>query len=305
MRFEQLRYLEAAVRTGSLRKAAAETGVSQPTVTQQIQRLEEELDVVVLVRRPSGVVPTDAGLALLPHVRQALQAESGLHQEASAISGLHRGHLRLGAIPAASRLFVPQTIRRFRQAYPRVEFAVTEAGSGPIRDAVVSGELDLGVLARWKNNDGGVPGLRVEDLFDGPYTICVPMGHRLQGRDSVRAADLAGETFVVVQNGQLLREAFKRISATVDVTIIYETNTSESARRTVDAGVGICIQFSIGEDQAHYPNSRALLLDEPWARAAIAIVQRQDELPTPAMKVFLALVREEAASAVQGGDSRV
>jgi len=295
MRFDQLRYLDAAVRTGSMRRAAAETGVSQPTVTQQIQRLEEELDVVLLVRRPSGVAPTDAGLALLPHVRQALQAENGLHQEASALSGLHRGRLRLGTIPMASQLFVPRTVKRFREAYPRVAFEVTEAGSGGVRDGLMSGVLELGVLARWKSAPPA-SGLRVHDLLEGQVRICVPVGHRLQGRQSVVTADLAGEAFVVVERGQLLREVFERIAATVEVTAIYQTNASESARRIVDAGVGISVQGGFGAEQAD--PSTSLLLDEPWAQVAIAVAQRRDEMPTPAMKVFLALVREEASQSV-------
>ena len=297
MRFDQLKYLDAAIRLGSLRQAAAALGVSQPTMTQQLKRLEEELDIVLLVRRPTGVVPTDAGMMLLPHVRQALQAENGLHQEASAISGLHRGRLRLGTIPLG-QTFVPRTLRRFREAYPRVNFEVLEGGTGQIREKLLTGEIDLGVFARWRDERTDEHGLHTEDLLQGTYTICVPHGHRLQDRTSVVASDLAGEAFVVVQQGQLLREAFERIAAQVDVTVIYQTNTSESARRTVDAGLGISIQAAIGR-QADYRSSVAIPLAEPWALVAISIARRQHEQPTPAMHVFTRLIREESTNRLE------
>ena len=291
MRFDQLKYLDAAVRLGSLRRAAAELGVSQPTLTQQLQRLEEELDIVLLVRRPTGVVPTDAGAILLPHVRQALQAENGLHQEASAISGLHRGRLRLGTIPLG-QAFVPRTLRRFREAYPRVNFEVLEGGTGQIRERLLNGELDLGVIARWRDEKSNAHGLHTEDLIQGGYAICVPRGHRLEDRTSVSTSDLAGEAFVVVQRGQLLREAFERIAEQVDATIIYQSNTSESARRTVDAGLGISIQAELGL-KADYRSSVAIPLAEKWAHVAICVARREHEQPTPAMNVFTRLIREE------------
>ena len=81
MRFEQLRYLEAALRTGSFRQAAKELGVPQPTITNQIQRLEEDLGVVLVLRTAQGVRPTYAAERILPHAEAAIQAENLLRQE--------------------------------------------------------------------------------------------------------------------------------------------------------------------------------------------------------------------------------
>lgn len=294
MRFEQLHYFEAAARAGSLRRAAAELGVSQPTLTQQIQRLEEELNLVLLLRRPTGVSLTEGGRALLQHVRRALQAESGLLQEAGAITGLHKGRLRLGAIPVAGQLFLPQTVRRFQSTYPGVEFVVIESGSGLIRDGLASGGLDLGILASWTEGGWSYDDeLRTDELFSGVYTICVPPDHRLAAAQSVRASDLAGEAFVVVEQGQVLRAVFERIAAQVPVSIVYETNSGASARRTVDAGVGITIQSELSSWGPQRYTSVALRLEEPWSRTSVVLACRRDEQPTPAMVTFIQLVRAQ------------
>ena len=298
MRFEQLKYFDAAIRFGSLRAAATKMGVAQPSLTQQIRRLEEELDVTLLIRRPTGVIPTDAGLSLLPYVRLALQAEDGLHQEASAISGLHTGRLRLGILPLAGRTFIPAVVRQFRLAYPRVHFEVTETGSGDVRDAMLAGELDLGVMSQWKHNNKHDNSLRFEELFEGRVDVCVPRGHRLESRTSLLSSDLAGEAFVVLRKGHLLREEFDRIAETTDVSAVYTTNSSDSARRIVDAGVGISLHSSLAEtlgEQSDYQNSVAIPFVEPWAKSSMGIVRRLHEQSTPAMKVFLRLLRAEAA----------
>ncbi|WP_431952240.1 LysR family transcriptional regulator [Nocardia lijiangensis] len=93
MRFEQLRYLVAAVQEGSLRRAAASLDLSQPAVSDQIRRLEEELGLVLMTRGSSGVRPTYAAELIMPHVRSVLRAESAIRAEASAISGLTSGHI--------------------------------------------------------------------------------------------------------------------------------------------------------------------------------------------------------------------
>jgi LysR family hydrogen peroxide-inducible transcriptional activator len=291
MRFEQLHYFETAARVGSLRRAAAELGVSQPTLTQQIQRLEEELNLVLLTRHPTGVALTEGGRALLPHVRRALLAEGGLLQEAGAITGLHKGRLRLGAIPVVGQLFLPEAVRSFQDTYPGVEFVVIESGSGSIRDGLASGALDMGILASWPEGGWSYDEFRTEELFSGVYTICVPPDHRMAGAKSVRVSDLAGESFVVVEQGQVLRAVFERIAAEVPVSIVYESNSGASARRTVDAGVGITIQSELSNWGPQRYTSVALRLDAPWSHTSVVLACRRDEQPTPAMLTFIQLIR--------------
>jgi len=295
MRFKQLEYFEMAVRVGSLRRAAIELGISQPTLSQQIQRLEEELNVVLLFRAPTGVVATDAGRSLLPHVRQALRAENELRQEASEIAGLRQGKLRAGVIPTASHLFLLRAVRKFQETYPGIAFEVIEAGSGQISDWLISGEVDVGVLGHW---EGGTmlstDELQSEVLASGFYSICVPPGHRLAEADLVRVEDLAGESFVVVEQGQVLREIFEKIASQVKVKIVYETNSSLFARRAVDAGIGISIQSALGATQGEGHESIAIRLAESWATGSVVLMRRRFEQPTHAAVKFIQVVREAA-----------
>lgn len=297
MRLEQLRYAEVTFRAGSLRKAAQELGVAQPSLSQQIQRLEEELGVVLLIRRPNGVRPTDAAIAILPHIRTALRAEAHLRQEASAISGLREGRVRLGSIATASRTLLPRVVRRFQQEHPSIHFQVTEGGSVLIRDQVASGDLDVGIVSHLLEDKHGMAGLFVEDIADGRMVVCIPAGHRLWGRTAVTAADLAGEAIIAFHPGYILRTVYDHLATRQEVHAVYYTDSSETARRMVSAGVGIALLSRLGtsDDSAVSAGRIGFLpLQEPWAESRMSVVRRADEQPPPAVRALLRIVRHEA-----------
>ena len=239
MRFEQLRYLEAAMRLGSVRRAATELGIAQPSVSAQIQRLEEDLGVVLLVRDSRGVRPTDAAEAVLPHLRAALRAEDAMRQEAGAITGLRAGRVRLGSISAASHRVLPVVVRRFQREHPNIHFQVTERGSTAICEEVAAGHFDVGIVSRFLRDYAENPGLRYVDLARGRIVLSLRGDHQLAGRSSVSAADLQGQAMVVFHRGYLLRAAFDALAERCDVHAVYYTDSAETAHRMVAAGVGL------------------------------------------------------------------
>lgn len=296
MRIEQLRYADTAIRLGSLRKAAQELGITQPSLSQQIQRLEEELGIVLLIRRPNGVRPTDAATAVLPHMRVALRAEESLRQEASAISELREGRVRLGSIATASRTLLPAVVRRFQREHPSIRFQVTEDGSEVIRDRVLDGEMDAGIVSRMFDDEASMSQLAVEDLADGRIVVCVPAGHRLWDRPAVGAEDLCGEPLIAFHRGYLLRTAYERLARITDVHAVYYTDSSETARRMVTAGVGIALISRLGttDDAAvRAGRIRFIALQERWAESRMSWVRRIDEQPPPAVRALLRILRAE------------
>lgn len=304
MRLDQLRYAEVAIRLGSLRRAARELGIAQPSLSAQIQRLEEELGVVLLIRRPNGVQPTDAARALMPHLRSALRAEQSLRQEASAISGLREGRVRLGAMASASRLLMPNIVRRFRQDYPAIHFQVTEGGSDAIRDRVAQGDLDLGIVSRFVDDTESMAGLAAEDLTSGSLVLGVPAGHRLHERHEIVPEDLDDEDMIVFHRGYLLRTAFDRFAAGRSARPVYYTERAETALGLVAAGVGVSILSGLQDpERCGFPadSVRYIPLAGAWARTTVSRIRRADEQPTPAARVLANMLREEAGSIVMYG----
>lgn len=295
MRFEQLRYLDVAIRLGSVRKAAAELGVAQPSVSAQIQRLEEDLGVILVVRGPRGIRPTDAAEAMLPHVRAALRAEDAMRQEAGSVTGLRSGRVRLGSISAASHSLLPTVVRRFRKEHPNIHFQVTEGGSSAIRADVASGEFEIGIVSRFRNASADDPGLRYIDLAHGRIALCLPQNHPLTRQRHVRATDLAGEEMVSFHRGYLLREAYDALASVADITAVYYTDSAEIAHRMVAEGVGLSLASTLSPIWMRGNEGvRFAVIDEPWAETRMSVVLRADEQPPPAVRAFLRILREES-----------
>lgn len=295
MRYEQLRYLEAVICAGSFHKAATRLGITQPSLSSQIQRLEEDLGVVLVRREARGVHPTEATEALLPYLRAALRSVDAMREEANSIIGLRTGRVRVGAIPASTRSILPAVVRIFRQTYPTIELEVEEHGAVTVRNSVSSGRYDIGILSRFEQPDQEPSNLRYVDLACGRVLICLPSGHELAGRDSINAKALSGQEFVAYHRGALLREAFDKIARSVPVSAVYYMSTTENAERMVAAGVGICLTSSLAAIPQELSDALAFVpLDETWAITHTSIALRSKEQTPPAVRAFIGVIREQS-----------
>lgn len=291
MRFEQLRYLEAALRCGSLRQAATQLDVSQPTLSAQIRRLEEDLGVVLIVRGARGVSPTSAAETLLPHIRSALQAERAIRLESGAISGLKSGRIALGVTPASSQFLLPKVVPEFRRSFPRIEFEVTEAYSGEICDGVTNGLFDFGIVARFLN-DPEDPAYRYLDLVTGRVVLTIPEDHELAERDTIRVEDLQDQPMITFTHGSLLRVGFARLAEKVRMRPVYHINSAESAQELVRAGVGLALGHTLAPSTRSQPGVLLATLDVPWQETQLSGIMRADERPAPALSAFVQRLKE-------------
>lgn len=237
---------------------------------------------------------------LLPHIRAALRAEEAILQEASALSGVKKGRVRLGAVGLPTRTILPAAVRRFQEQYPGIDLEAHEGFSEQIRRQVLEGDLDIGIISRFTDQQPDFEGLRLDDVVPRvPLYVCVPQEHRLYGSSLVTASDLEGEAFVTAPPGHLMRAAFERVAAAVPVRAVYYTDTSETARTMVAARVGIAIlakpTLTVGTPEQH--GLEFIRLGEPWAWAAISVIRRRDEQSPPGVRALLDIVRDEAGRA--------
>jgi LysR family hydrogen peroxide-inducible transcriptional activator len=294
VRIEQLSYLEAALRTGSFRQAAKELGVSQPTITTQVQRLEEDLGVVLVLRDARGVRPTYAAERVLPHALVAIRAEHAMRQEASSLDALRLGNLRLAVVPTASMTLLPSVVRRLTTEHPSIRLDVTEGGSEMVRRSVLAGHFDAGVLTRLGDDEKDSE-LHYIDLMNGRLVFCVPEDHPLASTDDFSVADLEGEPLIFYSRGSLLRRAFERVVENIEARVVYTTDGSEAARQMVRAGVGISLGNTLSPFTVSGDGVVLIPLREDWATATLSAVVRLGEVRPAVVQTFLNLLREAAS----------
>lgn len=248
MRIQQLRYFVAVVEHGSFTRAAEHLFVAQPSVSQQIQRLEKELGVQLLDRSQRVVVPTEIGERLLQRVQTVLAEITDIEREAADYSGLAFGTLRIGTVPSASRLLLPRALPWFTSEHPNVELEIHEGGSLEIADRVREGDLDLGLVVNAPGEADLLAGFHLRSFAHGEIAACLPSNHALWGRTTVRLEQLRDEPIIEFRRGYLVQHLIER-AATWDIrrNVVYSTDNTESARSMVAAGVGITFVSSFSE----------------------------------------------------------
>ena len=197
MELHQLRYFVAVAETGSFTRAAEREGVTQPTLSEQVIRLESQdkgIGKRLFDRLGRKVVLTDAGQLLLAHA-QSILAAVGEAERAVRDSG-EGGRLRIGAIPTVAPFLLPPTVIRFRKDHPGVQILLKEDLTERLLADLLAGELDAGLMALPIRDDR----LHVEKLFSEPLVMALPPKHQLAARTEIKLADVMDEPFILLDD---------------------------------------------------------------------------------------------------------
>lgn len=248
VRVERAQYFLAAVETGSFRAAAARCGISQPALGEQIALLEEELDVVLLIRSRRGVRPTPAGQALLEPLTRLVAAQESVRDAAMDARGSYRGPVWIGAGSVTAELLVAPVVGELRRLHAGLRFSVREGPSREIEAAVQSGELDLAVIT--SPADPAPSGVRRVPLLTAPLGIVARRDHPLAGRPRLSWADLEAWPLVTMRSGTVLGDVLRRKLPAADVVVEAMSARTVKVMVAQGAGVGILAGLDTSPDVA-------------------------------------------------------
>jgi len=237
---QRLRVLREVAARGSLTGAAEALAFSQPAVSNQIAKLEQETGARLVERVPRGVRLTEAGQLLVRHGDAILARLALAEAELAELLDVRRGHLRLGAFPSAWIDLVPRALARFEAQHPHVEVALREVS---LEDGIArldEGELDLLVSFEYPlapvdpEGDHG----RAE-LLEDPTYLLLRRDHPLAGREDLGLADLREEPWVQFTHGNASRALYRAfLAAGYEPRIVLETDDLSAIQGLVVAGVG-------------------------------------------------------------------
>lgn len=263
-------------------RAAEALGVTQPALSAMLRKLEKEVGAELLHRTGRGVELTDAGRVFLESAEEALRRVEAGVQSVRELMGLERGSIRVGGGATATTYLLPNVVSEFHMQHPGVRFFVREAGSRATASAVLSGELDLGIVTLPIE----VPAAR--DLMVMPWVedelrLIVPPGHRLAGKKSYRWADLAGESMIGFEAGSAVRSVIDKELAmrALSLDMVMELRSIESIKSMVAAGIGVGLVSRFALEAGEGLTCR----DGRVARE-LAIVRRRDRVPGAAAGAF-------------------
>jgi len=284
------------VDTGSFSKAADANYVSQSAVSQQLAKLERELGTQLIHRGGGLVAATEAGKAFYEGAHEIIRRYEQLTGEVRSAADSIRGVLRVGTIYSVGFYLLAPFVRRFLQAHPDVNLYVEYTRWSHIYASIVSGEMDLGVVAYpEKHRSIEIIPLANEELV----MVCSPQ-HRLAGRTTVEPADLAGEKFIGFEQNIPTRRSIDRLlkAEHVDVNITMAFDNIELLKRAVEIDAGISI-LPLGniEREASYGDLAFSRFKRPakWIRP-LGILRHRGKAASPAERMFLSILRTKAIS---------
>jgi LysR family transcriptional regulator, hydrogen peroxide-inducible genes activator len=275
MEMHQLRYFVAVARTGTFVRAASECRVAQPSLSQQIQKLESEVGDRLFERTRRRAILTPAGALFLPHALSILEIAEQGRQEIREMSGQVRGQVLLAALPTIAPYFLPEIIRLFREKHPGVELIIHEEATLQLLRGLEENEFDLALISDAAPN----PRIRVENLFSEELLLCLPAGHSLVRQRVVVAADLQQEKFILMQEGHCLGAQAQRFCQTKGLRPEISCRSAQIATvlAMVQTGLGISLIPEMARD--HGPKGgvvyRSLDGTPPRRTLALAMSRRR------------------------------
>jgi LysR family hydrogen peroxide-inducible transcriptional activator len=194
MEIHQLRYLVTLADEGGFSRAAAKLHISQPSLSQQIKKLEDEVGSPLFDRLSKGTMPTQVCDRLLVHARRVLAELDEASRDCRDAGGKVAGPLAIGAIPTIAPFVLPRVLRSFLKDHPAVELEIVEDTTDRLLDLLVRGKLDLAILSDFPESRV----LHCERILTEPLLLMVAGDHRLARKKRVAWSDLTGERMMVL-----------------------------------------------------------------------------------------------------------
>lgn len=207
MTLAQLNYLVAVATHRHFGHAAAECHITQPTLSMQLRKLEDELGMELIDRSHQPVVPTAAGERIIAQARRVLDARDRLQTLAAEIQHRPTGTLRLGLLPTLSPYLLPLVAPVMAERYPDVSLVIREWPTGVLFDALHDDTLDAALIA----TDEAGTALHERLLFTEPFVAYVAPSHRLADRDVLQPSDLDLDDVWLLSEGHCFRDQVLRV----------------------------------------------------------------------------------------------
>lgn len=237
MTLQQLEYIVAVAEHRHFLKAAEACDVTQPTLSSMVQKLEEELGIKIFDRKQKPIVATEVGEIVIAQARQLLvqaqQIRESVEEECNTLSGT----FRIGVLPTIAPYLIPRFFPHISREFPKLDLRITEMKTRDIKQALLKGEIDAGILAQIE----GLEEFDVTTLFFEQYFVYAAAGSCLHNTSSIRTEDLRDAALWLLDEGHCFRDQlvkFCQLKSASYSQRTYKLGSIETFMRIVESGVG-------------------------------------------------------------------
>ena len=287
MRFDlvDLSLFRHVVEAGSITRGALKANLALGAASTRIRHLEETLGAPLLTRGRQGVLPTQAGRALLAHARTILQQTERLREDLGAYAGASAGQIRVLSNTNALAEFLPEALGAFLSAHPQVSVDLEERLSDEIVGLIAEGVADIGIVAG--TVDTGA--LATFPFRKDRFVLAVARGHPLAKRNEVAFADVLDQNFVGLDRSSAIQRFLSDKAARIGkpLRLRIQLRSFDAVCRMVESNVGVgIVPETTARRAAKTMTIAAVTLTDAWALRELTICVRDlDELPNYARQL--------------------
>lgn len=296
MDLRRLEIFAKVAELGSFSRAAEALFLTQPTVSEHVRALEEELGVPLLDRLGRGATPTRAGQILLGYALRMLALSREARQAIDQFQGRLSGELIVGGSSIPGEYVLPALIGQFKAKYPDISISLLIGSSRQVAEWVDEGRVEVGVV-------GARPtprALESRELMSDELVVVVSVEHPWSGRTTVTLAELEAEPLIVRERGSGSREALERALAEAGTSLAAfrvagEMGSTQAIKQAVRAGVGISlISKRAVEDECRASLLACVRVKDLKVWRAFYLVTHRDRTRSPLAEAFLGFVESQS-----------
>lgn len=290
VKLKDLQYLIAVDDYKHFGRAANACHVSQPTLSGQIKKLEDQLDLQLIERHNKGVMLTPAGEALINQAREIVQKVSQFEQAATALHDPFSGDLHVGLIPTLAPYLLPVVRGHLVQALPKIDFYLHEEKTHLLLDRLHKGEIDCLILPYMES----MKTLDCFDLFQEPLYLAVANQHPLAEKDEVTFDDLKGQEVLALEDGHCLREQTMGycFAAGAEENQQFRASSLETLRYMVSVNTGITVMPELATHTDTSTHIKYIPFDESAPKRRIVLVVRPHYSRLTLIRKVVTTIRE-------------
>ncbi len=297
MTITQLKYVLAVAEHQNFTKAAEKTFVTQPTLSMQIQKLEDELDILIFDRGKKPIELTEVGKKLVQQARNIVNESERIQDIVDQQKGYIGGEFKLGVIPTVMPTLLPMFLNNFIKKYPKVKLKIEELHTEAIIERLNDGHLDAAIAATPLENEN----IKERVLYYEPFVGYIPSNHRLHDQKKIDVTDLDIDDMLLLEDGHCFRDGIINLCKTSrsyeDDHFQLESGSFETLVKLSNEGLGMTLlpylhTLDIKENEA----SNLRHFNEPTPAREVSLIYHKSELK---MQIIDAL-RTTIAGIVKG-----
>lgn len=307
MTITQLKYVLAVAEAKNFTKAAEKVFVTQPTLSMQVQKLEEELDIKIFNRSKKPIELTAVGVQIIEQAKNIVNESNRISDIVDQQKGFIGGDFNVGIISTVMPTLLPMFLKAFVNRYPKVNLKIEEMTTEVMINRIKKGKLDAGIAATPLEDEFIVE----KPVYYEPFVAYIPQNHRLSGIKEVKESDLVPEEILLLEDGHCFKDHILNLcktvnSETTERKFFLESGSFETLMRLSDEGLGMTLlPYLHSLDLPEKKHQNITSFAAPHPAREVSIIHHKNQLKIQLVEALKKLILAVVKGAIQFQDVKI